>query len=312
MTDILKTKIAILGTTGYIGRALFYELQQDSEVVGYSRDVEAARKALNTYKVAFGDIKNYEELVNHKYDIVINATGIGSPRKLNEDPTAVFKVTEAMDHMVFQYLDKYPQTRVFNLSSGAVYGQSAGDYVNPDTEASFRVNALSVKDGYALAKLHSEAKHRARQDSAIVDLRVFAFVSRFLDPGDYFLVSEMAKCLKDKKTIKTKPDDIIRDFATANDLVAVVKFLMLKDPMNEVFDMKSRAPVAKFELLNKLKEECGLLFEVGEILENSPTGSKNIYAPSLSRLETLGYSPQKTSLENVVSELKAFLVLNEL
>ena len=184
MTDILKTKIAILGTTGYIGRALFYELQKDSdvEVVGYSRDVEAARRTLNTYKVAFGDIKNYDELVDHKYDVVINATGIGSPRKLNEDPTAVFKVTEAMDHMVFQYLDKYPQTRVFSLSSGAVYGQSAGDYVNPDTEASFRVNALSVKDGYALAKLHSEARHRSLKDAAIIDLRVFAFISCFLDP----------------------------------------------------------------------------------------------------------------------------------
>ena len=311
MTDFFKTKIAILGATGYIGRALLHEFRQDAgvEVVCYSRNVEAAEKTLTGYKVDFGEIKDYGELADHEYDVVINATGIGSPKKLNADPAAVFAVTEEMDRMVFQYLDKYPKTRIFNLSSGAIYGQAAANYVTPDSRAAFTVNSLNVKDGYALAKLHSEARHRSRKDRAIVDLRVFAFISRFLDPQDYFLVSEIAKCLKENQVLKTKPDDMVRDFTNANDIATTILFLVKQEPTNDVFDLKSGGAVAKFELLNKLKEELKLSYEVEDIKEMSPTGSKNIYAPSKSRLETLGYRPLHTSLENVVTELRLFLAL---
>lgn len=311
MTDVFKTKIAILGTTGYIGRALLHEFRQDAgvEVVGYSRNVEAAKKTLAGYKVDFGEIKDYGELADHGYDLLINATGIGSPKKLNADPAAVFAVTEDMDRMVLEYLDKYPGTRVFNLSSGAIYGQTAANYVTPDSTAAFAVNSLSVKDGYALSKLHSEARHRSRKNNAIVDLRVFAFVSRFLDPEDSFLVSEIAKCLKEKQILKTKPDDIIRDFSTASDIVAIIQFLSNQEPVNDVFDIKSGGAVTKFDLLNKLKEELKLSYEVEDIKEMSPTGAKNIYAPKESKLETMGYRPSQTSLQNVVTELRLFLAL---
>lgn len=310
MEPVDKSSIAILGVSGYIGRALFHELLQDSSVAvtGYSRNIEAAKTSLAAYKIS-GDIKSYEELMDHKYDVVINATGIGSPKKLNADPAAVYVVTEEMDRMVFGYLDKYPKTRVFNLSSGAVYGLAALDYVTPVSSAAFNINNLTAKDGYALAKLHSEARHRSRKDCAIIDLRVFAFVSRFLDPEDSFLVSEIAKCLKEKKTIKTKPDDIVRDFTTANDIADVIKFLMRQPATNDVFDLKSQAATGKFELLNKLKEELGLAFEVEDREETSPTGAKNIYAPRESRLDSMGYSPRSTSLQNVTNELRLFLEL---
>lgn len=306
-----KLSVAILGTTGYIGRSLLHEFGQDPdvEVVGYSRDKETARKTLDDYKVDFHQVKDYSELANHEYDVLINATGIGSPKKLSAAPTAVFGVTEDMDRVAFQYLDNYPRTRVFNFSSAAVYGQAAANYVTPDSQAAFAVNSLSVKDGYAFSKLHSEARHRSRNNNAIVDLRVFAFVSRFLDPQDSFLVSEIAKCLKENQVLKTKPDDMIRDFTTAKDIAAVILFFMKREPTNDVFDLKSGGAVAKFELLNKLKEELKLSYEVEDIKEMSPTGSKTIYAPSESRLEALGYRPLHTSLENVVTELRLFLAL---
>lgn len=311
MGDDKKLKIAILGATGYIGRALLYEFQKDSkvQVIGYSRDVEVAKKTLGDYKVVFDNIRTYGQLMNEEYDIIINATGIGSPKKLNSNPSAVFEVTEQMDHMVFQYLDKYPKTRIFNLSSGAIYGLSAGDYVAPNSVASFPVNSLNAKDGYALAKLHSEVRHRTKKEFFIVDLRVFAFVSRFLDTEDSFLVSEIAKCLKEDTELKTKSGDIVRDFTTASDIVSVVRFLMSKEPLNDVFDMRSVESVSKHQLLNKLNEELGLKYVVEDMAETSPTGTKNVYAPSSSRLESLGHKPQHSSLENVTEELKAFLSL---
>ena len=305
-------RVAILGATGYIGRALLGEIYQSCpewEIVGYSRDVASANKLLADYRVSYGDIKSYEELLDSRYDVLINATGIGSPKKLSQNPEAVFEVTEEMDRVIFEYLGKYPDTRVFNLSSGAVYGLATGAEIRGETEARFAINSLSAKDGYALAKLCSEAKHRARKNDSIIDLRVFAFVSRYLDENDLFLVSDIAKSLKNNVSLKTKSVDLIRDFTTATDILAVLKFLLAKEPMNDVFDMKSKEPVSKFELLEKLKEELGLFFEVDEIDELSPTGAKNVYAPKESRLESLGYISLCTSTENVVSELKAFLTL---
>ena len=304
-------EIAILGATGYIGRALFGELMTDEsvKVAGYSRNVVSAKETLAGYKVPHTDINNYKEILSHEYEVIINATGIGSPKKLRENPAAVFEVTEEMDKMIFDYLDKYPKTRVFNISSGAVYGLAATSEVQEETEACFAINSLSAKEGYALAKLCSEVKHRARNKSSIVDLRVFAFVSRYLDPNDLFLVSDIAQSLKNEISLKTNSTDLVRDFTTAGDLVAVLKFLTEREPVNDVFNMKSKEAVSKFELLEKLKEELGLTFEVEELNESSHTGVKNVYAPKFSRLESLGYKPRYTSTENVTSELKAFLTL---
>lgn len=311
MNDLEKPKVAILGATGYIGRALLDEIHNDFkwEVVGYSRDIDAAKNTLANYKVSYGDIKSYEEILNNKYDVIINATGIGSPKKLKEDPGAVFAVTEEMDRIIFQYLDKYPETRVFNISSGAVYGLAATTEVYEETEARFAINSLNSKDSYALAKLHSEVKHRTRSKSSIVDLRVFSFVSRYLDVSDLFLISDIAQSLKNKTVIKTNSTDLVRDFTTAVDIVSVLKFLIEREPVNDVFNMKSKETISKFELLEKLNEELGLTFEIADINEFSPTGSKNVYAPKASRLESLGYIPQYTSLENVIKELRVFLSL---
>ena len=302
-------QVAILGATGYIGRAILDVFQQEAEVsvVGYSRDVNVACAKLTTYNISVGEIEDYGTLIDRKYDVLINATGICSPKRLNEEPGAVFTVTEEMDRCVFEYIDKYPRTRVFNISSGAVYGLTARDFVLPSSLASFDVNALSAKDSYALAKLYSEARHRTRHECAIVDLRVFAFVSRFLDIEDTFLVSEIAACLRAGNIFKTKSEDMIRDYSTAYDLVAVIKFLAEREPINDVFDIKSRQEVSKFELLERLREEFGLLVEFEELVESSPTGTKNIYAPKRTRLEELGYIPKRSSLENVVSEVTAFL-----
>lgn len=302
-----KLTTALLGVSGYIGRALLVEFEDD--VVGYSRDKKAAIKTLEKYEVPVREIREYGEFLNHEYDVVINATGIGSPKKLNENPAAVFSVTEEMDQVLFKYLEKYPKTRVFNLSSGAVYGRPSGDFVTENTAAVFDVNNLSPKDSYGAAKFLSEVKHRARPEYSIIDLRVFAFVSRYLDPTDSFLVADIARCLKEQTILKTKPSDLTRDFITATDIAAAVKFLVAKEPMNTVFDLKSAAPVSKFELLESLRKELKLKFEVEEMGETSPTGTKNIYATKSSQLEQMGLVAKKTSLQNVTSELKDFLTL---
>lgn len=312
MTDILKTKIAILGTTGYIGRALLHKLQQDSgvEVVGYSRDAEAASKTLAGFQITFSDIRGYDDFLDREYDVVINATGVGSPRKFDENPRAVFLVTEKMDDLLLSYLHKHPECRAFNLSSGSVYGRSAVRPIQSGTPATFEVSHLRPGDFYSLAKLYSEAKHRSVPERHIVDLRVFAFVSRFLDLEESFFIAEVAKCLKGGTVFKTKSEDMMRDYATAEDLWDIIEFLMTLPPQNAAFDVVSARPVGKFELLKLLSQKFGLQYETGQLESSSPTGEKNAYYSESAALTDLGYVPERTALQNIEQELTAILSKN--
>lgn len=308
MEQPIKKKVAILGATGYIGRSMVATANaNDFQAVPFSRDVTRAAEIFYSYSIVAPIIFTYENFLNQEFEIVVNATGVGSPREIIKDPNKVFSVTEEMDALLFSYLEKHPNTRVFNISSGSVYGLSARQEISNETLATFNPEQFGFGDYYSLAKLHSEAKHRALLNYHIVDLRVFAFISRWLDHEESFFIAEVAKCLLTKKTFYTRPDDMVRDYCTANDLWEVINFLSKRPRMNEVFNMKSLSPVTKFELLNKLKDEADLEFGVEDIKEKSPTGSKKVYAPKESRLEALGYCPQKTSLESVIGEIKGLL-----
>ncbi len=299
-------KVAVLGATGYIGRSLLAGAKEFSfEVAAFSRNVIQAKAFLGAQSIHAPLVLPYKALLSGEYDIVINATGIGSPKKLSENPSLVFSVIEEMDTLLAEYLKKHPDARVFNISSGSVYGLAADGPITDTTNAIFN---LRNDNSYAVAKLMSEVKHRADQRLAIIDLRVFAFVSRFLDTEDSFLVSEIAKCLQDGTTLYTTPANMVRDYITAHDVWHVVQFLCEQEPQNEAFDMQSAKPVSKIELLEYIGQQLGLVYEfIDSMRVESPTGQKTAYYSESEKLSSLGYRPTRTSLEIIESELRALL-----
>lgn len=311
MENTTQIKVAILGATGYIGRSLVATADAHGfEIVSFSRDVSRAKKVFASYNIDDQSVSSYDSFLDQNFDVVINATGIGSPREITNNPTKVFSVTEEMDSLIFYYLDKYPNTRVFNISSGSVYGLSAGQPIEKGILATFDPSHLDPGNYYSLAKLHSEAKHRAWSDHNIVDLRVFAFISRWLDTDETFFIAEVANCLLNDKVFYTKQSDMVRDYCTADDLWKVIEFLCDRPAQNAVFDMQSKSPVAKFELLDHLSLKFGLKYKVSkELMDQSPTGQKNAYYSKSNALTNSGFIPHFTALENLSSELKAFLSL---
>lgn len=301
-------RIAVLGATGYIGRSLMHDTSaRGYEVTACSRDPKKAKETLKQFGIEVENLLGYEHFLDNSFDVVINATGVGSPREIASNPTKVFGVTEEMDDLVFSYLSKYPDCRVFNLSSGSVYGLSARQPVTEDTKSSFDLEKFTAGDYYAMAKLHSEFKHRSWSDKRITDLRVFAFISRFLDIEETFFIAEVAKCLTNREIFKTKPEDMLRDYSTAADIWDVIEFLMALPPQNTAFDMKSLSPVGKFELLEYLSKNLGLKYEKQQLEGVSPTGEKNAYYSNSEKLAELGFKSNSTSLENVVCEISSFL-----
>lgn len=301
-----KQKIAILGATGYIGRSLIGRAHELGIVVDvFSHDVTNAQTVLSSYGISAPEILPYDVLLEREYDVIVNATGAGNPKKLSENPMTVFSITEAMDTLLLRYLKNYPATRVFNISSGSIFGISAGEAIAIETKAVFD---LGKDNCYAIAKLTSETKHRLVKEYAIVDLRVFAFVSRWLDPSDTFFLAEVAQSLLDEETFCTNSSDMIRDYTTQSDLWDTIVFLLQLPPMNAAFDMRSQSPVSKSVLLEHLKQVFDLRYEMADIaVSGSPTGEKKEYYSKSSSLIELGYTPTATTLENVERELRALL-----
>lgn len=301
--SLVKAKVAVLGATGYIGRSLLATgLNRELNLTGFSRNPKTAMEILANYDIQTENIDSYDNFPNQEFDVIVNATGIGSPREIYKNPEQVKAVAEIMDDILFAYLDKVQHVRIFSISSGVVRKFSNSGLVSA---------SLSPSDQYAWAKSESETRHRSWSRQAIIDLRVFAFVSRWLDPEEKFFIAEVAKCLKENLTLKTMPTDMVRDFSTADDLWEVIDFLSSQKPLNTAFDVKSLAPVSKFELLHRLAEEFGLKYEVEKgMSDKSPTGSKDIYVPSSDDLEELGFLSENTSLDNILKELSVFKMTN--
>jgi nucleoside-diphosphate-sugar epimerase len=274
-------KVAVLGARGYIGRSLVEVMQADDryQIVPYSRSG------------GISGIKPIAEFNEHVYDVVINCTGIGDPMVLKSNPAAVFQVTEEMDALLLNYIKKNPATLCIHLSSGAVYN-------NIDA------NSVTPADFYSLAKIHSEAKHRAEAHLPIVDLRIFSFFSHLVDPNLSFFISDVIRCIQNKHVLETDPLDIMRDYITPKDLCLLINCVIQKENLNDFFDVYSIAPISKFELLRFFESKYDLKYVIkNDEGKNSPTGIKAQYFSKNKKAESLGYLPQYSSLTGIESEM---------
>lgn len=309
MSLVMKSRhIAILGATGYIGRSMAVELalNQSITLVLFSRNPERVRAFIAEH-VGTEDrvsVAAYEDFDAGNYDVIFNCTGIGSPREYKKNPSAIFEVTERFDTMVIAYLLKRPEAIYINLSTGSVYGLSAQGIVNETSRAVIDMNNIVPAAYYSVAKINSEAKHRAHADLKIVDLRIFSFFSRFADPEDNFLLSDVVKSLRTGVPMKTGPTSVVRDYVCPSELSRIMMRVIETGGSNDVYDVVSTAPVSKFELLDFVKSHFKfeyIIEEKGGVL--SPTGDKNEYYSQSKRIERIGYVPKFTSLEGIAEEL---------
>lgn len=301
-------KIALLGATGYIGRSLLAEFLDEKDKVRlflFSRSKDKIKGVIKD-RPEDHDTKlcSLSEFNLFDYDVVINCTGIKSLLLLKQNPSEVFNVTEEIDNMVIGYLKKNPKTLYINISSGAVYGENFAQAVSAKTKTVLSINNINASECYAIAKMNSEAKHRALPNLNIVDLRIFSFFSHFADVSPVFLMSEAVDCIKNKKILKTNDENIIRDYICSKDLFSLIKAVIKKQKINDFFDAYSLKSVSKFELLSFLEKKYGLKY----IIEKSPRAnnkieSKNVYYSKDRKLKDIGYSPRFSSLKGIESEI---------
>ena len=248
-------KIAILGSTGHVGKNLTYYFGNEytHELFLFSRNEKKLEKTVSQLGLKKNfSVRTYDEFNNSKYDVVINCVGISDPAKIKSSQGTILETTEKFDTMTLDYLERFPESKLINFSSGIVYG---GNFSSPITKTilideNFDGNEKDGRGEYALSKINSEIKHRMLKSLNIIDFRLFSFFSRFINLDAKFLMCEVISSIMQNKKFLTDETDIYRDYIHPKDLFLYVKKCMAKDSLNDVFDICSKKPIGKYELLN--------------------------------------------------------------
>jgi len=306
-----QVRVALLGATSHIAKGLitYWSQRQDRELFLFARSPERVLEFLTHFEPFRQEVFSIDQFGKHQYDVVINCVGIGSPQKLKDNLEDIFRVTSSFDDKVLAYLAGHPQTLYVNLSSGAAYGTDFSRPVDGQSQARININNLQAEEFYGIAKLHSEARHRALPKLNIVDLRVFGYFSRYIDLDEKFLLSEIISCLKNKQMLVTTPVDIRRDFVHPQDLVSLIDLCIARRTINAVYDAYSHKEVSKFGILEFFAEAYGMEYTIdGSCRSLAVTGRKSCYYTIGRKAREIGYIPAFSSIEAIKDETSHILL----
>ena len=312
MGAVSAMRIAILGSNGHVGRNLAsrWLAAGSNSMHLYSRDLIATSKLFGRSATSVGVcFPAYSEFYQHEYDAIVNCVGVVTQSVTAEQGDAIFRVTDEYDNLALRYLGENKSCRYLNISSGAAYGSNFNCPPDESTTAQFNLNNIDKSEFYGLAKLYTEAKHRAMSDYMIVDLRLFGFFTHLADIHASFLLSEAACSIIENKTLITSALDITRDYVHPDEFYWLANRCVTGDRMNDVLDVYSAAPVTKFELLEMMRQEFGLKYEIRPSMKSTAIGgNKSRYYSANRKATSVGYQPKYNSLETVRSEMQLLLL----
>ena len=304
-------KIAILGSTGHVGKNIIYYFSKEKnfELFLFTRDEKKLEKITLQYGIKNNfSIRKYDEFNDSQYNVIINCVGLSDPARIEASKGEILESTRTFDILTLEYLKNFSETKLINFSSGIVYG---GEFSFPITDTVLideTYNYKNIKSEYALSKINSEIKHRASKHLNIIDLRLFSFFSRFMDLESKFFMSEVVSSIKENKTLFTDNTNFYRDYIHPEDLFLFIKKCVNKNSINGAFDLYSKKPIGKFEVLASLESKYGLKYKIdsGTKVIN-PTGFKKNYYSKSRKADLLGYKPKYSSLDTISEELPYFL-----
>ena len=305
------SKIALLGSTGHVGKNIIYYFSKEKnfELFLFTRDEKKLEKITLQYGIKNNfSIRKYDEFNDSQYNVIINCVGLSDPARIEASKGEILESTRTFDILTLEYLKNFSETKLINFSSGIVYG---GEFSFPITDTVLideTYNYKNIKSEYALSKINSEIKHRAFKHLNIIDLRLFSFFSRFMDLESKFFMSEVVSSIKENKTLFTDNTNFYRDYIHPEDLFLFIKKCVNKNSINGAFDLYSKKPIGKFEVLASLESKYGLKYKIdsGTKVIN-PTGFKKNYYSKSRKADLLGYKPKYSSLDTISEELPYFL-----
>ena len=305
--------IAIFGAGSQISKDLilsFFCKNKDFKLFLFSRRTHILEKWI----VKFGITENFKFQEydgfgkNYKYDVIINFIGAVSPKSIQDVGQSIFTITEKYDQMIIDYLNVNKRTKYIFLSSGSIFGDDYKQPVRDASVAKIDINNMGQTCWYPMSKLYAESKHRALSNLFIVDVRVFNYFSKTMSIDSGYLITDIARSIKNKEVFLTSKYNIVRDYIGPNDFYNLIMSLISVKNLNMAIDCYTKAPVDKVTLLNNLKNKFGLEYVFKSDFDTiNATGYKKNYFSKSRKAINFGYKPTMSSLETIISELDGFL-----
>ena len=300
--------IAILGSTSQIAKDLIYSFstEDDKKFHLFSRRQDDVAKWLKSVGLSERhQIDDYVAFGTQEFDAILNFVGIGNPAKASAMGASIFDVTLEYDELALNYLRRHPSCRYIFLSSGAAYGSRFDVPASEETKSIIDINKLQPQDWYGVAKLNAECRHRSLEHLPIVDIRVFNYFSHSQDLNSRYLITDIFRSIRDKKTLKTSSELMVRDYITPTDFYGIINAIFNSPAKNDVIDCYTKSPIDKLILLDSIKENFGLKYEFQENAEVvNATGQKPHYYSLNKRASQFGYQPSFTSPDGIIHEAK--------
>ncbi|WP_454624395.1 NAD-dependent epimerase/dehydratase family protein [Bradyrhizobium cenepequi] len=292
--------IAILGATGYIGRSLAqrWAATRPDALALFARDPTLLGRERWPRHVS---IRQLSEFDAGDFTLVINAIGAGDPARVSAMGAAILRITHEWDWRVLETMKA--GTRYVFLSSGAIYGAGSQHPAALDDMLSLPVNRLGSVPPYLMAKLHAEALHRYARDRAILDVRVFGYADSSIPRSGTSFLAELVRSIERREPFVTSTDDMTRDYAGAQELQIMIECWLASGAGNRSADLYTQEPVTKHALLEAVQSRYGLTIQFSKHVGGSPTGAKPYYGSANHSAAEIGYRPQRTSMEIVLSAL---------
>lgn len=312
-------RVAIFGATSQIAKDLILAFAEKNNyhLTLFARNTETVEKWLIDYGLSDRYlVVNFTQFnCNTYFDVILNFVGIGDPAKIGVVGASIFDTTLQYDQIALNYLKIQPSCRYIFLSSGAAYGSNFESPVDKNSKALITINNLQPHDWYAVAKLHTECRHRSLTNLPIVDIRVFNYFSHTQDISARFLITDIVRAIRDNTVLKTSKDDIVRDFIHPSDFYNLIMAILNSSVQNTALDCYSKAPIAKSNLLIIMKENFGLIYDTEDSHNKSiinTTGTKPHYYSLNKRAADFGYTPSFSSIEGILIESKKILQTTKL
>lgn len=307
--------IAILGATGHIGRSLLHEFSkhENPQISAYARRPEALEWDKDILGPDAFQALHIDLFGQLAASIVINCTGAGDPARVRDMGADLFRLTAQMDDRIIDFLEEDPARLYVNMSSGAVYGTRFANPAQANSTVNLPVNEPPAVTFYGTIKRHAEARHRALVPLNIVDIRVFNYISRFINRDGRLFIVDLINALLTGSVLKTAADDPVRDYATPQSLGGLINGIIARwqaenAGVNTALDLYSLAPVAKFDLLRAVGSRFGMEWQVtkdANVL--AATGAKSLYYSENRTAAEWGYVPKNDSLDGVLETLSALM-----
>ena len=310
-------RIAILGATSQIAKDLIISFSENAayELELFSRRPEVALEWLvkNALSSRYSSYALEGFNAERKFDAIINFVGAGDPAQVVKMGKTIFEVTDRIDQLCLEYLKRDPLCKYIFLSSGAIFRENFERPIDGDSKTLINASSNAPQDWYGLAKLNAEIRHRSINEFAIVDIRLFNYISHRQNLDARFLIADIFRAIRDQVSLKVSAEYMVRDFLHPSDFYALILAILNSPRSNLAVDAYTKEPIDKPNLLSLMKENFNFQYEFDDISKPMNATGKKCFYYSLNRsAEKLGYAPLMTSAEGILTEAKTYFRGNTL